>query len=421
MSKTVDERVVEMRFDNSKFESNVQQSMSTLDRLKQSLNLTGSAKGLENVSTAAKNVDMTTLGNGVEAVRVKFSALEVMAVTALANITNSAVNAGKRLVSELTVTPLKSGFQEYELQIESVQTIMANTGEDVKTVNAGLDKLNEYADLTIYNFADMTKNAGMFTSALGKGSLDKALISLKGIGNWAAYAGAGTADMSRATYQLGQALSSGYIMLRDWMSLENSAGMAGQNFQNAFKETAREFGYDVDSLIEKNGSFRESLKDGWLTTDVFMATMEKFANDPSMTDAATKVKTFSQLIDSTKEALGTGWASTWRILIGDFEQSKTLFTEMSEGLTKIIESAADARNSLLEGVLTSKWEQLTKQINDAGVSTEDFEARLIETAREHGVAIDEMIEKEGSLAAVISKGGISKSIVIDTLKKFIGV
>ena len=420
MSKTVDERVVEMRFDNSKFESNVQQSMSTLDKLKQSLNLTGSAKGLENINTAAKNVDMNTLAGGVETVRARFSALEVMAVTALANITNSAVNAGKRLVSELTIAPVKSGFQEYELQIESVQTIMANTGEDVKTVNAALDELNEYADLTIYNFADMTKNAGMFTAALGKGSLDKTMISLKGIGNWAAYAGAGTADMSRATYQLGQALSSGSIKLKDWMSIENSAGMAGQNFQEKFKETAREFGYDVDSMIEANGSFRESLKEGWLTTEVFMATMEKFANDDAMTDAATKVKTFSQLIDTTKEALGTGWATTWRILVGDFEQAKTLFTEISEGLNKIIGNAADARNSLLEGALTSKWEQLTKQINDAGVSTEDFEVKLIETAREHGVAIDEMIEKEGSLAAVISKGGISKNIIIDTLKKFAG-
>ena len=323
MSTTVDSRVVEMRFDNKQFESNVQTSMSTIDKLKQKLNLSGAAKGLDNLDKASKNVDMNGLSRGVESVTAKFSALQVMGMTALANITNSAVNLGKRMVSALTTTPITDGLKEYELQINSVQTIMANTGENVKTVNAALDELNNYADLTIYNFAEMTQNAGTFTAALGKGSLDKAMISIKGIGNWAAYAGANASDMSRATFQLGQALAQGSVRLQDWMSIEHTSGMAGQNFQNAFKETAKSVGIDVDSLIEKNGSFRESLKEGWLSTDVFMKTMEKFANDKSMTDAATKVKTFSQLIGTVGEALGTGWATTWRIIIGDFEEAKS--------------------------------------------------------------------------------------------------
>ena len=152
MSKTVDDRVVEMRFDNKQFESNVQTSLSTLDKLKQSLRLTEASKGLENVSNAAKKFDLSALGNGVETVKAKFSALEVMAVTTLAIITNSAVNAGKSLVSAFTIDPIKTGLQEYETQINAVQTILANTqskGTTLDQVNEALDELNHYADMTI--------------------------------------------------------------------------------------------------------------------------------------------------------------------------------------------------------------------------------------------------------------------------------
>ena len=363
MSKTIDEKVVEMRFDNKNFESNVQTTLSTLDKLKQKLNLKGASQGLENIQTAANKVDMSGMSGAIDTVQARFSALQVMGVTALANITNAAVNAGKNIVSALTVAPVMDGFREYETQINSVQTIMANTGDDVKTVNAALDKLNEYADLTIYNFSEMTSNAGTFTAALGKGSLDKTMVSLKGIGNWAAYAGANASDMSRATFQLGQALASGSVRLQDWMSIEHTSGMAGQNFQNAFKETAKSIGVDVDSLIEKNGSFRESLKEGWLDTDVFMKTMEKFANDQDMTDAATKVKTFSQLIGTVKESLGTGWGTTWRLLIGDFEQARELWTELNNFITGFIDKASDARNQLLESALGKGFSELSDKLN----------------------------------------------------------
>ena len=199
MSKEIDEKVVRMQFDNSNFESNVQTSLGTIGRLKQSLNFSNSSKSLENIGDAAKSVNMSPLSNAVETVKNKFSGLEVIAVTALANITNSAVNTGKKIVSALTIDPIKDGLSEYELQIKSVQTIMGNTGKDVKTVNKALDELNDYADLTIYNFSDMTQNAGMFTAA-GVG-LEDTMIASKGIGNWAAYAGASAGDMSRATFQ----------------------------------------------------------------------------------------------------------------------------------------------------------------------------------------------------------------------------
>lgn len=347
MSKTIDQKVVEMRFDNAQFEKNVSTSMSTLDKLKRSLKLDGAAKGLENVNAAAKNFDVSNISNGVETIKAKFSALQVVAATALGNITNSAVNAGKRIVSALTIEPIKAGFSEYENQINSVQTIMANTGEDVSTVNKALDELNEYADLTIYNFATMTQNAGMFTAAMGEGSLEKTMIALKGIGNWAAYAGANTQQMGNATYQLGQALSTGAIRLQDWMSIEKAAGMGGAKYREEFMKTARQHGVNIDAMIKKNGSFRESLREGWLTTDIFIETLERFANDQAMTDAATKVKTFTQLIDTLKEALGTGWATTWRTIVGDYEEAKKLWTSVSDVLSEMINNSSEARNKIV--------------------------------------------------------------------------
>ena len=170
MSTTVDERVVEMRFDNKQFEQNIQTSLSSLDKLKKSLNLEGAAKGLETVNDAANKCsgNMSPLSNAVETVRVRFSALEVMAITALQNITNSALAAGKNLVSAFTIDPIKSGFEEYETQINAVQTILANTsskGTTLDQVNNALDELNHYADMTIYNFTEMTRNIGTFTAA----------------------------------------------------------------------------------------------------------------------------------------------------------------------------------------------------------------------------------------------------------------
>ena len=219
MSTTVDNRVVEMRFDNQHFEKNVQTTMSTLDKLKQSLNLTGASKGLENINASANKVNLSSLGNAVETVRLKFSALEVMGVTALANITNSAVNTGKRMISALTIDPIKTGLSEYETQINAVQTILANTqskGTTLDDVNSALDELNKYADMTIYNFTEMTRNIGTFTAA--GVDFDTSVSAIKGIANLAAVSGSTSQQASTAMYQLSQALASGTVKLQDWNS-----------------------------------------------------------------------------------------------------------------------------------------------------------------------------------------------------------
>ena len=373
MSTTVDERVVEMRFDNKQFEQNIQTSLSSLDKLKKSLNLEGAAKGLETVNDAANKCsgNMSPLSNAVETVRVRFSALEVMAITALQNITNSALAAGKNLVSAFIIDPIKTGFEEYETQINAVQTILANTsskGTTFDQVNNALDELNHYADMTIYNFTEMTRNIGTFTAA--GVDLDTSVAAIKGIANLAAVSGSNSQQASTAMYQLSQALAAGTVKLQDWNSVVN-AGMGGQVFQDALKETAKVHGIAIDEMIKDEGSFRETLSKGWLTSDILTETLAKFTGDlnedqlrtmgytddqiksimemgKTANDAATKVKTFTQLFDTLKEAAQSGWTQSWEIIVGDFEEAKELLTEVSDTFSAVINASADARNKMLQ-------------------------------------------------------------------------
>ena len=416
MSATVDQRVVEMQFDNRQFEQNVSTTMSTLDRLKQSLNLTGASKGLESVGAAARGINLQPLGAATEVVVAKFSYMQMSIQHYLNNIIDRADAAGRRIISALTIDPVKTGFSEYETQINAVQTILANTeskGTTLPDVNAALDTLNTYADKTIYNFTEMTRNIGTFTAA--GVDLDTSVNAIQGIANLAAVSGSSSQQASTAMYQLSQALASGTVKLMDWNSVVN-AGMGGQVFQDALKTTSKsmaerakslkkmskaqleayktehgytdeqiksmkEYNFNIDKLIDKKGSFRETLQEGWLTADVLTETLSHFtmaAEEGSdqwneykkslmdsgysekqaesilelsntATDAATKVKTATQLWDTLKETAQSGWTQTWEILFGDFDDAKSLFSEIYELLAPILEASAKARNELLEG------------------------------------------------------------------------
>lgn len=431
MSTTIDQRVVEMRFDNNHFEKNVSHTMSTLEKFKQKLNLTGASKGLENINAAANKINMSGLGNAVETVRTRFSALEIMGITALANITNSAVNAGKRIVSALTIDPVKTGFSEYELKMNSVQTIMASTGESLETVNGYLAELNEYSDKTIYSFSDMTQNIGKFTNAGVK--LEDAVMAIKGISNEAAVSGANANEASRAMYNFAQALSAGYVKLIDWKSIEN-ANMATVEFKNQLIEAAVAAGtltkradgmYETldGTVINATKNFNDSLQDQWMTTEVLVGTLRNYADETTdigkkASEAATQVKTWTQLFDTLKESAQSGWATTWEIVFGDFYEARDLFTALSKSIGGIIDKMSDARNKLLKGALGSKWDKFTDQINGAGIATDKFTEKLKTLARGRGIRIDDLIKEYGSLEEVIKKGHISSGLIIDTLKEF---
>lgn len=375
MSRTVDERVVSMEFDNKQFEKNISTTMSSLEKFNKTLDMTGASKGLENVADATKKIDMSGLSSAVETVRSKFSALEVIGVTALMNLTNSAVNAGKRIISALTIDPVTTGFSEYELKMGSIQTIMAGTGESLETVNKYLEELNAYSDKTIYSFSDMTNNIGKFTNA--GVSLENAVAAIKGVSNVAALSGANSNEASRAMYNFSQALSAGYVKLMDWKSIEN-ANMATVGFKDQLIKAAVAAGTLTETsdgmyktlngtVINATQNFNDSLQDQWMTTDVLISTLKEYTDETTeigkkATAAAQDVKTLSMLWDTLKESAQSGWAQTWEILVGDFEEGKKLWTEVNNAISPILEATANARNDLLK-----TWKELggRTQILDA--------------------------------------------------------
>ena len=437
MSKEVDERVVEMRFNNAQFESKVQQTIQGLTALNKKLKFEGAEKGLEKISDAAEKVNLTKLESAVENLAGKFSAVEVIGVTALTHITNQAIVAGERLAKALSLDPVISGFQEYETQINAVQTILANTsskGTTLDQVNSALDELNHYADLTIYNFTEMTRNIGTFTAA--GVDLNTSVAAIKGIANLAAVSGSTSQQASTAMYQLSQALASGTVKLQDWNSVVN-AGMGGQVFQDALKETARVHGIAIDSMIKKEGSFRETLSKGWLTSSILTETLQKFTGDlneetlksigytdeqikkimemgKTANDAATKVKTLSQLKDTLAEALQSGWTQTWQTIIGDFEEAKELFTRISDVFSDLINKSSEARNTVLEGGLNTGWQQLSTALGDSA----DFYGQMLEKVMlANGSISQKQIDDAGSFAKALQQDGVSAEQLKDGLKE----
>lgn len=367
MSTTIDQRVVEMRFDNKQFESNVSTTMSTLEKLKSKLNFTNSAKGLGAIGDYIKKIDFSGISSGVDVVQAKFSALEVIGVTTLANITNSAVNAGKRMLNALTIEPVSTGFSEYELKMRSVQTIMAGTGEKLEVINKYLEELNAYSDRTIYSFSDMTSNIGKFTNA--GVNLKDAVKAIQGVSNVAAISGANANEASRAMYNFAQALSVGSVKLIDWKSIEN-ANMATVAFKDELIKTATEMGTlvkvgeqykttttdmngKVSDLFTSTKGFNDSLSNQWMTSEVLIKTLNKYSDETTELgkkafQAATEVKTFSEMCDSLKEAAQSGWAATWETIFGDYTEGVKLWTGIYNTVSSVIDASSNARNEILK-------------------------------------------------------------------------
>lgn len=374
MSASVDERIVQMQFDNAQFESKAKVTMSTLDKLKEKLNFTKSttevgdiAKKLSDISEAsdeaAKNTEKlakqtTLLGRVVSQWRD--------------DIAKKIKDTAKSLSSALTISPPSDGLNEYKMQMDSIQTILANTkskGSTMEDVTKALDELNTYADQTIYNFTQMTKNIGTFTAA-GVG-LKTSVASIKGIANLAAVSGSSAEQASTAMYQLSQAIAAGTVKLQDWNSVVN-AGMGGETFQKALERTARVLGTGVDAAMKSaNGSFQKSLSKGWLTNDVLTETLAQISgayDDATLAakgyteeqikeiqdlaetakNAATQIKTLPQLLDVAKESLGSGWTKSFEYIFGNFEQATKIFTSIGTTMQKFIDVSSDARNSILK-------------------------------------------------------------------------
>ena len=388
---TIDDKVVAVSFESSKFEQGVNKTIASLEKLKSAISGMSAGKGFDDLNRSAKAVDLGHIDSGVQKISRSLEALRLVAISVLGSLAAQAVRAGGQMVKALTLDPIKQGLAEYETQINAVQVILGNTsaaGVKLKDVTKALDELNVYADKTIYNFGQMTRNVGTFTAA--GVDLKTSVASIKGIANMAALSGSSAEQASTAMYQLSQAISSGKVALMDWRSVEN-ASMGSATFKRALAETAVHMGTLKENAVQMIGpmknikiegeSFRNSLsappgKESWLTSNVLTQTLKQLSGD--MTDAqlaaegyskaeikniqqmantalqaATTVKTFSQLVSTTKEQMGTGWASTFEILLGDFAQAKVLFTGISSAIGGFVGKSAEARNKVLQD-----WKEL---------------------------------------------------------------
>lgn len=479
MSTEVDRKVVELSFDNSKFEKNIKKSQQSLNQFKSDLDFKDSAKSISVLTSAIESITLKPLENSVATVRESFNLLYRTVDNVMDRIANKIVDTGKKYAEMFTVAPITAGFEEYETQMGAIQTILANTsskGSTLDDVNKSLKELNKYADLTIYNFTEMTRNIGTFTAA--GIDLETSTRAIQGIANLAAVSGSTSQQASTAMYQLSQALAAGALKLQDWNSVVN-AGMGGEVFQNALKDTAKTYGIAVDEIIEKAGSFRESLKEGWITSEILTETLSKFTTSgvneylakvtgtslqtveamrknalassdvteqyhkmaaelaksgkisedqayqllnmsTTAENAATKVKTFTQLIDTLTEAVGSGWTMTWQLIVGDFEEAKGFFTDISDMLSGVINDASDARNAIVNDAMTSNWSKFSSTLQDAGLSVDTFRQKLVDDARKSGLAIDKWIEIDGSFEATLQRGWLTDDRLLNTLDGFAG-
>ena len=375
MSTSIEDKVVSLKFDNVQFSKGVGESQKSLEQLNKALQMKNGTKGLDDIESRASRFNLSALADAPQAVAEKFSFLATTAAVALGNIAAKAISTGATLLNSFTMQPIMDGFGEYETKMGSIQTILANTaskGTTLDQVTSALDTLNTYADKTIYNFAEMTHNIGLFTNA-GLG-VEESASMIKGFSNAAAASGTTSSAAANAAYQLSQALSSGTVKLMDWRSLTN-AGMGNKNMQEGLVQIADAMGTlsaNGTSAAKVQENFNESLSKGWLTADVMSkylqimagdidaaamaemgltdAQIEQFAvQQKNAEEAATKVRTFTQLVGTIQETIGSGWSKTFEILLGNFDEASELFTNINNVISPMIDGMSDARNALLQG------------------------------------------------------------------------
>ena len=376
MSRTIDERVVEMKFDNKQFETNVRTSMSTLEKLKDSLNMRGAAKSFEELDKASKKVDMSGLGSAVESVRLKFSALQVVAITALQNITNSAISAGERLVRALSIDQVSAGWDKLTKKTSSVQTLVNSTGKTVDEINSYLEKLMWYSDETSYGFTDMT--SALATMVSSGGDINKLIPMIEGVANATAFAGKGASEFSRIMqYAVNQAYSLGYMQVADWKTIEGATVNSKQLIQSLITAGEELGKIKKGSVTIEN--FRSTLADKWVDKEVMESGFGAFSKVTeeiykgiqdgtfkNYADGLAKIgdkfgefayraaassqeaKSFAEAIDATKDAVSSGWMKTFELIFGNYEEQRVLWTDLSNALWDVFASGAERRNAVLE-------------------------------------------------------------------------
>lgn len=444
MSQEVDERVVEMRFDNAQFEKNVHQTMQSLEQLNDSLRLDGAEKGFEKISDASAKVDFDEMQGALDNLSGKFSAVEVMGVAALSHITRQAVDTGERLVKSLSLDQVTSGWNKYAQKTASVQTIMNATGKSIAKVNGYLEKLMWFSDETSYGFTDMTSALSTLTST--GGSIEKMIPMIMGMANATAYAGKGAAEFQRVIYNLAQSYGTGAIQLIDWKSVEQ-AGVASQQLKQLLIDTGVELGKIKKGAVT-TGSFDNSLQKKWADREVMEKAFGKYAEfaeavkaeldaNPNkyhgqasqaidaLADkydevtvkafkAAQEAKSFSEAVDATKDAVSSGWMETFDILFGNYEEAKGFWSDLAEEFWNMFAGGAAGRNNWLKNAFDSGIDQLlgTEGFGDAG---DNYTSLLQKALVNQGLLSEEGIEEAGSFQKALEESGVTAQQLYEVL------
>ena len=441
MSQEVDERVVEMRFDNAQFEKNVHQTMQSLERLNDSLRLDGAEKGFEKIGDASAKVDFDEMQGALDNLSGKFSAVEVMGVAVLSHITRQAVDTGERLVKSLSLDQVTSGWSKYAQKTASVQTIMNATGKSIAKVNGYLSKLMWFSDETSYSFTDMTQSLGQLTAS--GGDIEKVIPMIMGMANATAYAGKGASEFSRVIYNLNQSYSQGYLSLMDWKSVE-LAGVATAELKKQIIETGVALGKIKEGDVTV-GTFSSTLSKKWADKEVMETAFGKFAEfseavkkmvdaNPGMLasqaidaladkydevtvkafKAAQEAKSFSEAVDATKDAVSSGWMETFDILFGNYEEAKGFWSDLAEEFWNMFAGGAAGRNNWLKNAFDSGLDQLlgTEGFGDAG---DNYTSLLQKALVNQGLLSEEGIEEAGSFQKALEESGVTAQQLYEVL------
>lgn len=441
MSQEVDERVVEMRFDNAQFEKNVHQTMQSLEKLNDSLRLDGAEKGFEKISDASAKVDFDEMQGALDNLSGKFSAVEVMGVAALSHITRQAVDTGEKLVKSLSLDQVTSGWNKYAQKTASVQTIMNATGKSIAKVNGYLSKLMWFSDETSYSFTDMTQSLGQLTAS--GGDIEKVIPMIMGMANATAYAGKGASEFSRVIYNLNQSYSQGYLSLMDWKSVE-LAGVATAELKKQIIETGVALGKIKEGAVTV-GTFGSTLSKKWADKEVMETAFGKFAEfseavkkmvdaNPGMLasqaidaladkydevtvkafKAAQEAKSFSEAVDATKDAVSSGWMETFDILFGNYEEAKGFWSDLAEEFWNMFAGGAAGRNNWLKSAFDSGLDQLlgTEGFGEAG---DNYTNLLQKALVNQGLLSEEGIEEAGSFQKALEESGVTAQQLYEVL------
>lgn len=441
MSQEVDERVVEMRFDNAQFEKNVHQTMQSLEKLNDSLRLDGAEKGFEKIGDASAKVDFDEMQGALDDLSGKFSAVEVMGVAALSHITRQAIDTGERLVKSLSLDQVTSGWSKYAQKTASVQTIMNATGKSIAKVNGYLSKLMWFSDETSYSFTDMTQSLGQLTAS--GGDIEKVIPMIMGMANATAYAGKGASEFSRVIYNLNQSYSQGYLSLMDWKSVE-LAGVATAELKKQIIETGVALGKIKEGAVTV-GTFSSTLSKKWADKEVMETAFGKFAEfseavkkmvdaNPGMLasqaidaladkydevtvkafKAAQEAKSFSEAVDATKDAVSSGWMETFDILFGNYEEAKGFWSDLAEEFWNMFAGGAAGRNNWLKSAFDSGLDQLlgTEGFGDAG---DNYTSILQKALVNQGLLSEEGIEEAGSFQKALEESGVTAQQLYEVL------